>query len=181
MAQQPLHEFPDSHLWDGTFGELAALQIDAGDETLLVAPSGRIATDLKDQLLDNVDGSLDSLTMYTDDDSDLPYEPDSFDTVVHYNPSRGVLQRHTPLYEMTAVARNGGTLVYRAPNYLAHSDAADLGTLYSLAWKDHQDPAVAALFTVTASGDPRGETTDNESDRDSHALSDFLDEGGNHS
>lgn len=176
MGMQPLHEFSDSHLWDGSFGELAAAHIDPDDETLLVAPSGRIATTLKEDLIAGVADTFDTLTMYTDDDSSLPFDPDSFDAVVHHNPSRGVLQRHTPLYEMTAVGRNDATLVYRAPNYLAHSDAADLGTLYSLGWEDHDDPALAAVFTVTVDGDPRGESASAEN-HDSHSLSEFLDGG----
>lgn len=166
-SDQPLHKHANTHLYHDDFNTFASDY--ATGDTLLVAPDGATATAILHRL--NATPGVDVVETFTGDDSTLPYEPDSFETTILYNPTRGILQRHRPLYEATAVTRESGRIIYRAPNYLAHSNAADLGGLYVLAWADHADPALAACLTVTEAGDPS--TTPDRPD-DTPRLQDFL-------
>lgn len=164
----PLHEHSDTHLFHGDFNTFASQH--ATGTTLLIAPDGGTATAILHRL--TATDSVASVETFNGDDSDLPYDPDTFDTTILYNPTRGILQRHRPLYEATAVTQKSGQIIYRAPNYLAHSSAAELGGLYALAWADHADPALAAALTVTADGDPSNTPTDRP--EQTARLEDFL-------
>lgn len=172
MTSKPLHVHSDTHLYSGTFEEFAAEHISEDEEILVTAPDEETAEGIVSHLREHLGELAGDIETYSGDHSDVPYDSDSFDTAVHYNPGRGVLQRHVPLYEMTAVVRSGGQIIYRAPNYLAHSTSAEIDKLYALGWTDHGDPAVAGQFEVTAAGDPRDES-DNPTDRAETTLSDF--------
>lgn len=150
----PLHRHPETHLYDGNFSDLATDQLTPGDDVLLAAPDNDRLDELQTAILEeNLIGS-DQLEIYSGDQSSVPFETDTFDVAIQYNPGRGVLQRHLPLYKMTRVVRQNGHIIYRAPNYLAHSKAVTVDTLFALGWRDHQDPSVAGILTVTAPGDP---------------------------
>ena len=167
-SEAPLHHHADTHLYHGDFN--AFISEHATGTVLLIAPDGATATTILDQL--NATPAISSIETFTGDDSRLPHDIDSFDTTVLFNPTRGILQRHRPLYEATAVTRKDGHIIYRAPNYLAHSSAAALGGLYALAWADHADPTLAACLTVTQAGDPS--TNRQERPADTPRLQDFL-------
>lgn len=167
-SEAPLHQHADTHLYHGDFD--AFVSDHATGTVLLIAPDGATATSILEQL--NETPAISSIETFTGDDSRLPYDIDSFDTTVLFNPTRGILQRHRPLYEATAVTRKDGQIIYRAPNYLAHSSAAALGGLYALAWADHADPTLAACLTVTQAGDPS--TNRPERPADTPRLQDFL-------
>lgn len=170
MTTEPLHTHSETHLYEDSFEEFAAGQITGEDEVLVAAPTDEIATSITGHLRDHIPGLTGQVEAYCSDQSDLPFESDSFDVAVHYNPGRGVLQRHVPLYEMTAVVREGGQILYRAPNYVAHSTSASIEELQALGWSDHGDPVVAGRFEVTTSGDPR---EDNHAERAETTLTDF--------
>lgn len=170
MTTEPLHTHSETHLYGDSFEEFAAGRITEGDEVLVAAPTDEIATSIVDHLRDHIPGLAGQVETYCSDQSDLPFESDSFDVAVHYNPGRGVLQRHVPLYEMTAVVREGGQILYRAPNYVAHSTSASIEELQALGWSDHGDPIVAGRFEVTTSGDPREDT---HAERAETTLTDF--------
>jgi len=180
MLENPLHRNDETHLSDETFGELIAdsfrsRNIGPDDAILLVARSAEEATKIRDDIEAALGDSLSDLSIYTGDQSALPYQPNSFDAVIHDNPSRGILQRHKPLYETSAVTKVDGPLYYRAPNYLAHSNAVSSVKLFVLGWEDHEDPQVAAILTIQRSHSihsmNRSETTDSET----NTLSDYLD------
>lgn len=155
MTSTPLHVHSDTHLYDGAFSELVAGRLNGDESLLLAVPDSETRTSILEAIEEScreLDGQIE---VYEGEQSELPFDADAFDAAVHYNPSRGVLQRHLPLYEVSAVVREGGTIFYRAPNYLAHSSAVDIEPLYALDWQEHQDPTVAAVLTVTERGDPR--------------------------
>lgn len=172
MTDTPLHVHPDTHLYEGAFSELVADHLSGGDDILIAAPDADTADSILSTARERHGPLSGRVEVYYGDQSDLPFEADAFDVAVHFNPGRGVLQRHVPLYEMTAVVRSGGKVIYRAPNYLAHSTAVDINTLYALGWGDHGDPTVAGLFDVTTSGDPR-ENAASADTRQTATLSDF--------
>jgi hypothetical protein len=155
MTNTPLHVHSDTHLYDGAFPELIAGRLSGDESILLAAPDSETRTAILEAVRESCGRLDEQVEVYEGDQSELPFDTDTFDVAIHYNPNRGVLQRHLPLYEMTAVVRERGTVIYRAPNYLAHSSAAEIDTLYALGWSDHQDPTVAGVLTVTTSGDPR--------------------------
>jgi len=170
MTATPLHTHGKTHLFDGTFEEYAAQQLSPGADVLVASQSEKCRSAIVDEIRssDNFSGHVEG---YGGDQSDIPFEPDAFDSAIHFNPSRGILQRHTPLYEMVATVREHGTIVYRAPNYIAQSDSASVGEVQVIGWSDHGDPVVAATFEVTTPGDPRNEeqTESNET-----TFSDFV-------
>lgn len=155
MTSTPLHVHSNTHLYDGTFSELVAGRLNGGESLLLAVPDSETRTSILEAFRESCGEFDDRVEVYEGDQSELPFDADTFDAAVHYNPSRGVLQRHLPLYEVSAVVREGGEILYRAPNYLAHSSAVNIEPLYALNWQEHQDPTVAAVLTVTKSGDPR--------------------------
>lgn len=154
-SEQPLHEHDDTHLWKRTFAELVARSIDPNDENLLIiADSEADATRLEASIKQNLHTALRECLTYAGDQEDLPHEPDSVDVVVHLNPKRNPYKYHQPLYQATEVARKGGTIIYRAPQRLAHSEIVEVDTIYSLNWEDNSDPSLAALMTVTENTSP---------------------------
>ena len=170
MTTEPLHTHSETHLYGDSFEEFAAGRTTGEEDILIAAPTGEITTSIVEQLHDHHPELAGRVETYCGDQSDLPFEVDSFDVAVHYNPGRGVLQRHVPLYEMTAVVREGGQIIYRAPNYVAHSTSASIKELQALGWSDHGDPIVAGRFEVTTSGDPR---EDDHAERAETTLTDF--------
>lgn len=170
MTTEPLHTHSETHLYEDSFEEFVAGRIAGEDDVLVAAPTDEIATSIVEHLRDHTPGLDEQIETYCSDQSDLPFETDSFDVAVHYNPGRGVLQRHVPLYEMTAVVRKGGQILYRAPNYVAHSTSASIEELQALGWSDHGDPVIAGRFEVTTSGDPR---EDDHATRAETTLTDF--------
>lgn len=170
MTTEPLHTHRETHLYEGSFEEFVAGNTTGVEDVLVAAPTDEIATAIVEHLRDHHNELVSGIKTYSGDHSDLPFETDSFDIAVHYNPGRGVLQRHVPLYEMTAVVREGGQIIYRAPNYVAHSTSASIEDLQALGWSDHGDPIVAGRFEVTTSGDPR---EDDHAERAETTLTDF--------
>lgn len=154
--EQPLHEHDDTHLWKRTFAELVARSIDPQDETLLiVSESEAEATRLETSIKQNLHTALNECLCYTGDQEELPHDADSMDVVVHLNPSRNPFKYHQPLYQATEVTRKGGTIIYKASQRLAHSEIAEVDTIYSLDWQDNSDPSLAALMTVTETSSAR--------------------------
>ncbi|WP_302083999.1 hypothetical protein [Salinibaculum rarum] len=172
MLDSPLHTFTDTHLWHESLGALAAEHCTPTEDILIIAPNGTIATPLKDELIAELNETPSNLTLYTDTQDNTPFTPDKFDTTIHYNPSRGVLQRHTPFYEATSITKKTGTIIYRSPNYLVHSNAVTLDTLYAMNWSTPDEPNVGAVFTVTEQGDTRNATP--EENRECHTLTAFT-------
>lgn len=170
MAPVRLHECPETHLYDGSFGELAASHISGDARVLLLAPTSPEARRIRSALSAEAADGLD-VTQYAGDATALPFDVDQFDVTILDNPRRGVLQRHPPLYEATAVTAPGGRIIYRAPNYLAHSDAAAIEALYAIDWEDGS-PSLAAILSVDAPGDPRGE--DVRPPAGSASLTDYI-------
>lgn len=170
MTTEPLHTHRETHLYGDSFEEFAAERTSAAEDVLIAAPTNEIATTIVERLNDHHNEFSGRVETFSGDQSDLPFEVDSFDIAIHYNPGRGVLQRHVPLYEMTAVVREGGQIIYRAPNYVAHSTSASIEELQALGWSDHGDPIVAGRFEVTSSGDPR---EDGHAERAETTLTDF--------
>lgn len=158
MASTQLHELSDSHLYEGSFYDFITDQISPSDTDILVAaPEEKVANQAVKtirKLGENQEQER-NIATHTGDQTELPYTTDSFDVAIHYNPTRGVLQRHIPLYEITSVVRQGGTIIYRAPNYIAHSEAVTIDSLYVLGWNDHTTPSVCGLLSVEADGDLR--------------------------
>jgi hypothetical protein len=149
-SDQPLHEHDETHLWKRTFAELVARNIDPNDEILLiVANSEGEATQLETSIKQNLHTALQKCLTYTGDQEDLPYDPNSVDITVNLNPKQNPYKYHQPLYQVTDVTRKGGTIIYRAPQRLAHSEKAELDTIYSLDWESNSDPSLAALMAVT--------------------------------
>jgi hypothetical protein len=149
-SDQPLHEHDETHLWKRTFAELVARNIDPDDGILLIiANSEAEATRLETSIKQNLHTALRECLTYTGDQEELPYDPNSVDVTVHLNPKRNPYKYHQPLYQATEVTRKGGTIIYRAPQRLAHSEKVELDTIYSLDWEDNSDPSLAALMTVT--------------------------------
>jgi hypothetical protein len=172
MSSIQLHEHPETHLYDGSFSELAASHINQGDRVLLLAPTSADARNVRSAFPGAAETSH-KVTQYVGDDTALPFDGDQFDVTILLNPSRGILQRHTPLYEATAVTAPEGQIVYGAPNYLAHSEAATIDTLYAVGW-ENGDPSLAAILTVDTPGDPR---VDDERPHSGGAnLSEFINE-----
>ena len=155
MAPVWLHEWPETHLYDGSFGELAASHVSGDERALLPAPTSPDARRIRSALPAEAEDGLD-VTQYAGDSTALPFDIDQFDITILDNPSQGVLQRHPPLYEATAVTAPGGRIIYRAPNYLAHSDAAAIEALYAIDWEDGT-PSLAAILSVNTPGDSRSE------------------------
>jgi hypothetical protein len=172
MVESPLHSHPNTHLYEGTFRDLVGDQITKGQDVLIAAPDGDTANNIREEIVQNPDSLCGNVEVFAGDQSQIPFQPDAFDIGIHWNPGRGVLQRHLPLYEMTAVVREGGKIVYRAPNYLAHSTAVNIDTLYALDWEGHSDPAVACTLDVTERGDPR-DTEARTENKQSTTLCDF--------
>jgi hypothetical protein len=172
MTDTPLHNHDDVHLYDGDFTDLVADLLRGEEDLLVAAPESDIVDDVLQSLKDTYKIEPENVETYTGDQSELPFDEGSFHSAVHINPGRGVLQRHLPLYEMTAVVRNGGEIIYRAPNYLAHSTAVDINTLYALNWQDHENPTVAGHLQVTEEGDPRASDSSTV-DEQTATLGDF--------
>jgi hypothetical protein len=162
-SDQPLHEHDETHLWKRTFAELVARNIDPDDEILLIiANSEAEATRLETSIKQNLHTALQEYLTYTGDQEELPYDPNSVDITVHLNPKRNPFKYHQPLYQATEVTRKGGTIIYRAPQRLAHSEKVELETIYSLDWEDNSDPSLAALMTVTEQTPQDGTTATSE-------------------
>lgn len=153
MSDQPLHEHDETHLWKRTFAELVARTVSPTDEVMLIiGHTEAAATRLKKSVKQNLHTGLQKCLTYGGEQDELPYEPDSVDVTVHLNEQRNPYKYHQPLYQATEVTRKGGTIVYRAPQRLAHSEKAEVDTIYSLNWEANSDPSLAAVMTVT-SGD----------------------------
>jgi hypothetical protein len=150
----PLHEHDSTHLGDGSFSDYVAERVHSEADVLVAAPDAESREEIAAEMR-NVSEFSDNVTSYAGDQTAVPHEPDTFDIAVQWNPGRGVLQRHVPLYEMVSVVRAQGTILYRAPNYLAESDAVELQELQVLNWADNGDPVIAATLEVEAAGDPR--------------------------
>jgi len=158
MESTQLHELSDSHLYGGSVYEFITDQISPSDTDILVAaPERQIASQAVKtiQKLKANQKQERNITTHTGDQTELPYATDSFDIAIHYNPTRGILQRHIPLYEITTVVKQGGSIIYRAPNYIAHSEAVTIDSLYVLDWNDHTTPSICGILSVEADGDLR--------------------------
>lgn len=170
MATETLHTHEDTHLYHGSFEEFAVQHLSCEGKVLVAAENESHRSAIVDEIR-GWDGFSGHVKTYGENQSNIPYEPDTFDTAIHCNPSRGILQRHTPLYEMVAAVREGGAIIYRAPNYIAQSDSAAVRELQVIGWGDHGDPIIAAEFEVTTPGDPRNE---DQSGSNETTFSDFL-------
>lgn len=148
--EQPLHEHDDTHLWERTFAELVARSVDPQDETLLIiSESEAEATRLETSIKQNLHTALQEVRTYAGNQEELPHDADSMDVVVHLNPTRNPFKYHQPLYQATEATRKGGTIIYKASQRLAHSEIAEVDTIYSLGWEDNSDPSLVAVMTVT--------------------------------
>jgi hypothetical protein len=172
MSEQPLHRQADTHLYAGSFVELTVKVVSAGDDILVAAPDEQTVESIDTALHKQFDGPLGRVEPYSGEQTNVPFAEDSFDVAVQQNPNRGVLQRHQPLYEMTAVVRRGGTIVYRAPNYLAESVGASIRTLYALEWTDNREPVLAGHLDVTVAGN-RGTCAARQQSEAATTLSEF--------
>jgi len=153
----PLHKRKNTHLYSGPFEEFAAETLTTTGDLLVAAPNDELASIIVNAIRGRASSGFNRVESYSGDQTDVPYQPDTFDAAVQYNPGRGILQRHNPLYEMVAVVRKRGSIVYRAPNYIAQSTAASVEELQILGWDDHENPTIAAEMDVTVAGDPRDE------------------------
>lgn len=155
MDQITLHEDVKTHLWYGTFAELAAEQISpTEDRVLILSEIEGQSTTLQEQIEDVLDTQISSVTRYGGNQDDLPMSPDTFDvTILSSPPHRKVFERHKPLYEASSVTRQGGTIVYRAEQGLPHSDAVRLDQILALDWETDTSPFLAAEMTVTVDGE----------------------------
>lgn len=169
-----LHEHEDTHLWDKSFPALAAEQIDpCNDRVLILVENEDEADQLHAQIASELGTPLPHCEVYTGSQETLNLDVDSFDVTVQVNPSRSPFKRHQPLYQATAVTRCGGTIVYKAPRSLAHSDGVNIDTIYALGWENHETPSLGALMTVSIEGTlgktkPSSTASTPESDRTEH-------------
>ena len=148
-----LNEDAETHLWDRTFAELAAEHIAPQKDSVLILTEDDAEKETLQQSIESAVGEpIRDCEVFDGDQQKLPYEPDTFDVTVHSNPSQDVLHRHQPLYQVSSVTKRDGTVVYKAPQWLAHSDAVALDTIYALGWENHSDPVLAAVMTVNITG-----------------------------
>jgi hypothetical protein len=148
-----LHEHNDTHLWKGHFAALAAKQIDPqSDRVLILVEDEAEAHQLHSAITAELGGAIANCEIYAGAQEELNFDVDTFDVTIQVNPSRSPFKRHQPLYQATAVTRRNGTIVYKAPRSLAHSDGVDIDTIYALGWENHETPALAALMTVSIEG-----------------------------
>ncbi|CDK38163.1 hypothetical protein [Halorubrum sp. AJ67] len=148
-----LHEHDDTHLWEGPFAALAAGQIDAAtDDVLILAEDESEVRRLHSDIVTELGTPIAHAETYAGAQEELPFDVDTFDVSVQVNPSRSPFKRHQPLYQASAVTRPNGTIVYKAPRSLAHSEAVEIDTIYALNWKHHETPSLAALMTVSLAG-----------------------------
>lgn len=169
-----LHEHQDTHLYDGDFLEFAAESISKNEVILIAAPDPDTVAEIKRAITATVGSDTVTIDTFSGDQTDIPFDADKFDAAIHYNPSRGVLQRHVPLYEIAAVVKPGGTAIYRAPNYIAHSDVVDIEALYALGWQAQEDPTIAGIFTVEIAGDVRNQDDQTQPDQSNTQLAEFA-------
>lgn len=148
-----LHEHNDTHLWKGHFAALAAKQIDPqSDRVLILVEDEAEAHQLHSAITAELGGAIANYEIYAGAQEELNFDVDTFDVTVQVNPSRSPFKRHQPLYQASAVTRPNGTIVYKAPRSLAHSEAVEIDTIYALDWEAHETPALAALMTVSLAG-----------------------------
>lgn len=164
-----LHEHEDTHLWDKSFAALAAKQINPHNDRLLILVEDETeAHQLHTEIATELGNPIAHYEIYTRAQEELNFDVDTFDVTIQVNPSRSPFKRHQPLYQATAVTRLNGTIVYKAPRSLAHSDGVDIDTIYALGWENHETPELAALMTVSIEGtigktNPRSTTSTTES------------------
>jgi len=145
-SDQPTQERENAAQWKRTFAELVARNINPGDDTLLIiAPSEADATRLETSIKQNLHTALREFFICTDDHEALPDETEGTDTTVVLNP-RDCSQT---LQQAADVTREGGTIIYRAPQQLAHGEKVEPDTIYSLSCEGDSAPALAALATAT--------------------------------
>ena len=148
-----LHEHNDTHLWEGSFAALAAKQIDPhNDRVLVLVEDEDEAHQLHTEITTELGTTITNCEIYAGAQEELNFDIDTFDVTIQVNPSRSPFKRHQPLYQATAVTQQNGTIVYKAPRSLAHSDGVDIDTIYALGWENHETPALAALMTVSIEG-----------------------------
>lgn len=151
---EPLDSETETHLWDGSLTDLVTEQIEETTTTILcLVPEGEDTLSLTESLRSVVDEEKVEIEAYNGDHAELPYESNVSDLTVHINPKRGCIQRHRPFYEAERVTAPGGTVVFNAPNYLAHSKYIDHEVIYAMDWENHETINVAAVGTVTQKGD----------------------------
>ena len=148
-----LHEHDDTHLWKGHFAALVAKQIDPqSDKVLILVEDETEAHQLHSAITTELGAAIANCEVYAGAQEELHFDINTFDVTIQVNPSRSPFKRHQPLYQATAVTRHNGTIVYKAPRSLAHSDGVDIDTIYALGWENHETPALAALMTVSIEG-----------------------------
>lgn len=147
-SDRSLHRFDDIHLWHGSF--TAYIEDSLPENTVLLTPSGKIAT----QLLEELPEVQDSVKIHSGPLDSLPFGVDEFEASILYTEKRGIHQRHQPFYEATRVTEKGGEILFRASNYLPHSRAATIEEVRIGEWEGHADPALFASFEITEAGDP---------------------------
>jgi hypothetical protein len=131
--------------------EIAMSHIEPGDNVLITSTDGCQVTDIRTRLEEIPERPQDkeySIEIDSGSQKRLPFDEDSFDTVIQWNSSRGVYQRHRPLYEATAVCKPGGTIIFRAPNYLPESDYIEHHSTYVVDWNSDDDALVSIMEPV---------------------------------
>lgn len=170
----PLHEHGNTHLWPGTFSELAAENISPeADTILIVAESESKATTLRENITANLQSPTKRYLIHADLQEQLPWNPDIVDTTILSNPSQNPFRYHQPLYQATAVTKQNGTIIYQAPQRLAHSRAVQVEEIYAVGWENHCDPSLAALMTVTEQGAVSQQTSNTDTQKNS-TISAYL-------
>jgi hypothetical protein len=149
-----LNEGTDTHLWGGSFEELAANHISPSDDDVLlvVGRSDDEAQAVRTAIERTLNSAIDNCTIYTGGQQELPFSPNTYDVVVHINRGQQILHRHNPLYEVTTVAKKGGTVVFNAPNWLVQSGGVDFEAIYAVDWEDDTEINLAAVGTATVDG-----------------------------
>lgn len=144
----------DTHLWYGSFSELVLEQVTGVKTNILcLFPSGDINDELVSHLRSKLTNPETQLEVYSGDQSNLPFNANAFDITVHINPKQAFLDRHNPFYEAERVTESGGSVVFKAPNYLAHSKFVNFDTIYAVGWEDPEETYVAAVGAITEKGD----------------------------
>lgn len=157
------HQSPQGHenaqRWKRTFAELVARNIDPNDGTLLIiAPSKAEATRLETSIKQNLHTALQEFFISTGDQEALPDEADGTDAVVFLNPH----DCSQTLHQVADVTRKDGTIIYRAPQRLAHGEKVELETIYSLNCEGDSAPPLAALAAATEPAVSESQTTSSD-------------------
>jgi hypothetical protein len=154
-----LNEESETHLWDGSFAELVVEYIDTTEEQILILTGSLDHTPpLKDSIEDTLGTKLPNTEVHNDHHSkeelpyEIPFKPNAFDLTIQVNPTRDAYHRHNPIYEAERVTKQGGTIISKASNYIAHSNWIDYEDIYAVGYENGPDVSVCAVGNITTKG-----------------------------